>query len=114
VLAAALILSLAFYLVQTLTVSLLAVAARTELGFLSLLFIIPLTGILAVIPISINGIGVKEGATIFYLEQIGTPGSAAFLIAISARVGNLLISLVGGLFLLVQSLGRRKATLTAE
>jgi uncharacterized protein (TIRG00374 family) len=114
VLAAALILSLAFYLVQTMTVSLLAVAARTELGFLSLLFIIPLTGILAVIPISINGIGVKEGATIFYLEQIGTPGSAAFLIAISARVGNLLISLVGGLFLLVQSLGRRKATLTAE
>jgi uncharacterized protein (TIRG00374 family) len=114
VLAAALILSLAFYLGQTVSILLLAIAARTELDFLSLLFIIPLTGILAVLPISINGIGVKEGALIFYLEQIGTSGSAAFLIAISSRVGNLMISLVGGLLFLVQSLGRRKSASTAE
>jgi uncharacterized membrane protein YbhN (UPF0104 family) len=114
VLAAALILSLAFYLVQTVTLSLLAIAARTDLGFMSLLFITPLTGILVALPISINGIGVREGATIFYLEQIGTPGSAAFLIAISARVGNLMISLFGGLLFLVQSLGRRKAPVTTK
>ena len=114
VLAAALSLSLAFYLVQTVTVLLLAVAARTDVDFMSLLFIVPLTGILVVLPISINGIGVREGATIFYLEHVGMPGSAAFLIAIAARFGNLIISLIGGLLFLVQSLGRNKAAMTAE
>jgi hypothetical protein len=78
VLSVALILSLGFYVVQTLTMSLLAVAARTDLDFMSLLFIVPLTGILVVLPISINGIGVREGATIFYLEQIGTPALRHF------------------------------------
>ena len=68
------ILSLIFHITQAVTIYLFSLAARADVPFLSLLFITPLTGLLVVLPISINGIGVKEGSFVFYLERIGTPG----------------------------------------
>jgi uncharacterized protein (TIRG00374 family) len=108
------ILSAVFHITQAVTVYLFALAARADIPFLSLLFITPLTGLLVVLPISINGIGVKEGSFVFYLERIGIPGPAALLIAISGRVGNMMVSLIGGLLFLIQGLGRRKRAMATE
>jgi uncharacterized protein (TIRG00374 family) len=103
-----LLLSLVFHALQSVTLLLFVVAAGVDAPFLTLLFIAPLTGILVVLPISMNGLGVKEGSLVFFLERIGTPGPDALLIALLGRVGNMTISLIGGLLFLLERSSRDK------
>lgn len=97
---AAMLISLVFHALQSLTLLLFAMAVGVDAPVLAMLFISPLTGILVVLPISINGIGVKEGSLVFFMERIGAPGPEALLIALLGRVGNMTVSLIGGFFFL--------------
>ena len=107
-LAVSLLLSLLFHTLQSVSLLLFAWAAGVSPPFATLLFIAPLTGILVVLPVSINGIGIKEGSLVFFLEQIGTPGPEALLIALMGRLGNMTISLIGGLLFLFERSERNK------
>jgi uncharacterized protein (TIRG00374 family) len=102
----AIALSIVFHALQSVVLLLFAMAAGINVPFLAMLFISPLTGILVVLPISINGIGVKEGSLVFFLEKIGAPGPEALLVALLGRVGNMTASLIGGVFFLIERSGR--------
>ncbi len=109
VLLSAVALSLVFHALQAVTLLLFADSVGMDAPFLALLFISPLTGILVVLPVSINGIGVKEGSLVFFLEKIGAPGAEALLVAFLSRLGNMTVSLIGGLFFLVERGARRES-----
>jgi hypothetical protein len=104
-------LSLLYYVTQSIKVYYFALATNIEISIIPFFFITPLVGILRMMPISINGIGIQEGSFVFYLEKIGIAGPSALLVAIMTRVSVLIFSLIGGvLFLIHNGEHRRKQT----
>lgn len=105
-------LSLLYHIGNSVTVYYFVVAANGGVSLIPLFFIAPLVGILVVIPISINGIGIQEGAYIFYLEQIGVAPSTALFVAVLSRVLLLVFSLIGGLLVLIHRDSSQRKTVS--
>jgi uncharacterized membrane protein YbhN (UPF0104 family) len=103
---ACLILSAAFYIINTISVYFFAFSANVNISFVNLAFIVPLVLFVVMIPISINGIGIQEGAFFFYFEKIGVDSSEALLIAILPRIGALIFSLIGALLYMYESINK--------
>jgi len=60
-------------------------------------YVVPLAAVAVTAPVSINGIGVREGVYIYYLGQIGVPAASAAAVAIALFVMNTLLAALGGL-----------------
>ncbi|MCH8063485.1 MAG: flippase-like domain-containing protein [Chloroflexi bacterium] len=101
-------LSLLYHIVNSFVVYFVALAANANVSVLDVMLITPLVAMLIMIPISVNGIGIQEGSYVFYLEQVGVAGPAALLTAVLARLGLFIFSLIGGLLLLLQFIGRHR------
>jgi len=69
---------------------------------------IPLLGLLMVLPISINGLGVREGMGIILFTQIGLLEEQALLVEFITYVIMVVVSLIGGLFFLQRHLSRNR------
>jgi uncharacterized membrane protein YbhN (UPF0104 family) len=84
-------------------------ALGLEVPFSFCLIIYPLVGTFSAIPISFNGLGLREGGYIFLLAVIGigTEQGAAFGILLFLIVA--LDSLLGGLLFLFQQMPRADA-----
>ncbi len=108
IVAIALLLSLVFYILKSLTIYFFVLSVNATASFAVFLFFAPLLGLLVMIPISLNGIGIQEGSYILYLERLGLEDSAALLVAVIARIAVLILGLIGGLLFLVQSGSRSK------
>lgn len=67
---------------------------------LSFFVFIPLLGLLMILPISINGLGVREGMGVILFTQIGLLEEQALLVEFITYVIMVLVSLLGGLFFL--------------
>lgn len=112
-LAAALALSVVFQFVQAVTVLLFVIAANADVSFIGVLFISPLVGLLAAVPVSVNGLGIQEGSYVFFFEQVGVLGPQALVIALISRLSRVLLSLVGG-WLFMIGRNRRKVPIDLE
>ena len=67
-----------------------------DVSLLQLLAILSLSLLAGAIPISLNGLGVKEGITVFLLSQVGVPVSLGLVIsAVNSGIGLLMGLLVG-------------------
>ena len=73
---------------------------------LSFFVFIPLLGLLMVLPISINGLGVREGMGVILFTQIGLLEEQALLVEFITYVIMIVVSLIGGLFFLQRHLIR--------
>ena len=62
------------------------------------------------LPISINGIGVRESAYMFLLGQMGVPKAEAFLIGLGTFLFVLIVNSVGGLIAL--NVGQKEEGIT--
>jgi uncharacterized protein (TIRG00374 family) len=100
-------LSLLYHLVRSAAVYCFVLAANLDISYMHVLLISLLVGVLIMIPISINGIGIQEGSYVFYLELLGVAGPAALLVAVLSRGSLLAMSLVGGLLFLIDGSGGR-------
>jgi len=76
---------------------------------LSFFVFIPLLGLLMVLPISINGLGVREGMGIILFTQIGLLEEQALLVEFITYIIMVVVSLIGGLFFLRRHLIRDPA-----
>jgi uncharacterized protein (TIRG00374 family) len=103
-LVSAVVLSLLYLVTNSVGMYYYALAANVTVNFIHLIFIVTFAAIIIMIPISINGIGLQEGAIFVYLERVGVDPSSALLVAILPRIGLLLFALLGGL-LFVYDLG---------
>jgi hypothetical protein len=85
-------------LVQVATVAFhLAVvhALDIHIGAFDMAVAVPLAGITQMLPVSVNGFGVREAAFCFYFTRIGLPCEQAILLSLSATALVMLFSLSG-------------------
>ncbi|NNE09268.1 MAG: flippase-like domain-containing protein [Gemmatimonadetes bacterium] len=91
--------------VQTLRVLVHYFAART-IGLdppLVLFFLfIPIIAVFLALPISINGLGIREGLGVYLYGLIGIESELAFTISFLAYVIGVVVSLLGGVFFIVR------------
>jgi glycosyltransferase 2 family protein len=82
----------------------------TSLQFVQFFVFVPLLGLLMILPISINGLGVREGAGILLFTQIGFTKEQALLMELITYAIMVVVSLTGGYYFLQRSFERKGKT----
>ena len=108
---AAVLLSLTVHLIQAGMHTVMGYALGLEVPFSFCLIIYPLVGTFSAIPISLNGLGLREGGYIYLLAVIGIGTEQAIAFGILLFLIIALDSLIGGLVFLLQQMPRPNAPL---
>ncbi|WP_129674706.1 lysylphosphatidylglycerol synthase transmembrane domain-containing protein [Candidatus Chloroploca sp. Khr17] len=93
-------------LVHALWIGMHVIASRAlgiEAAWLLYLLMVPLTDIIGMVPIFFNNVGARDLVFTLYLRQAGVPDATALALAFTVFSIRLLISLIGGVVLLVRS-----------
>lgn len=85
----------------------LSLAFNVPVPLLYIFILVPIVLVLVRLPISIDGIGIKEGAFVYFLSLIGIPSSDALLLGIASHVLAVLSILPGGVLYAFNGLGVR-------
>jgi len=93
-------LSVVFHVLMALGNWALTLAVGASARITDLAWVIPSAGLISMIPISLNGYGLREASLIFLLGHVGIPQPAAAATALLGRGILLLFSALGGLILL--------------
>lgn len=101
VISQSLIISFIFQAVVIINAYLYILAINNYIAISQLVPIIPLISLISLIPLSINGIGVTEGAFVYFFSILGLSSAEALSIALLSRGVNLAVSLLGGIFYLL-------------
>ena len=75
-------------------------AFTDQLGLVDIFSVMPIVAVITAIPISISGIGVREGLFVSLLAPFGVSAAVATLISVSGFLINTVGSLIGGLVFL--------------
>lgn len=67
-----------------------------EISLMTVILIIPLVNLIAQIPISLNGLGLREGAFTLLFTAVGVPAAVSIGAALVDRIVAVLMSLIGG------------------
>ena len=87
----------------------IAYSLRVPIGFSELAVIVPISFIVQMLPLSMNGFGVREATFGFYFSRIGLPLESALLVSFLGAALIMLFSLSGAAAYLAR--GRRTAQL---
>lgn len=79
-----------------------ALALKIEVSFVSFLFMVPIVLLIAMIPISIGGMGIRENTTAYFLQSFGVAASKAAIFPLLILFLLLLFSIIGGVILLIR------------
>lgn len=79
-----------------------ALALKLDISFLSFLFMVPIVLLVAMIPISIGGIGIRENTTAYFLESFGIVSAKAAILPLLILFLLLLESIIGGILFLIR------------
>jgi uncharacterized membrane protein YbhN (UPF0104 family) len=82
-----------------------AYSLRVDISFSDMAFIVPVTFIVQMLPVSMNGFGVREATFGFYFSRIGLPLESALLVSLVGAAMIMLFSLSGA----AVYVGRRRA-----
>jgi glycosyltransferase 2 family protein len=99
--------SLVFQALRVLGVVALGIALGLDLGLLAYLVFVPLVIMLTMLPISVGGIGVREGAFVYFFTGAGVPAEAALALSLLLYLVSLLSVLPGGVIYLLEGVGVR-------
>jgi uncharacterized membrane protein YbhN (UPF0104 family) len=86
----------------------IAQSMRIPIGFSELALIVPISFIVQMLPISMNGFGVREATFGFYFTRLGLPLESALLVSFVGAAVIMVFSLSGGLVYLART--RRRST----
>jgi uncharacterized protein (TIRG00374 family) len=92
--------------VQAILVAFYLAIARSmhiPIGFAELAVIVPVSFIVQMIPLSVNGFGVREATFGFYFTRLGLPLESALLVSFMGAALMMLVSLSGGIAYLRRS-----------
>ncbi|MBE9037223.1 flippase-like domain-containing protein [aff. Roholtiella sp. LEGE 12411] len=84
---------------------LIAHQLKIPISFLELLVFIPIIAVITLLPISLGGLGVKEGLWVYLFNRIGLTGEQALLLSVTITMLGWLLALPGGIVLLLDSAG---------
>jgi hypothetical protein len=113
-LAAAALLSLVVHLIQTWMHVVMGRALGLDLPFTFCLIVYPLVGTFAAIPVSLNGLGLREGGYIYLLAVIGIGTEKAIAFGLLLFLIVALDSLIGGLLFLLQKSAKPTAVIAEK
>jgi uncharacterized protein (TIRG00374 family) len=91
------IISLIFQMYLIWLIMILMKSISLDFSFLELILILPAITLICLIPISINSIGIREGAFVFFFTFIGITSSEALALALLYRFATILFGSVGGI-----------------
>jgi glycosyltransferase 2 family protein len=74
-----------------------ALALGIDLGLAAFIFIVPVVSIIAMIPISIGGIGLRENSLVFIMVALGAANEEAALCSLLLLLMLILVGMVGGI-----------------
>jgi len=74
----------------------IARSMRIPVGFAELALVVPITLIVQMLPIAMNGLGVREATFAFYFTRFGLPIESGLLVSFVGAAVILLFSLSGG------------------
>src|SRR5688572_17403293 len=90
----------------------IAHSMRIPVGFAELAVVVPITFIVQMLPVSMNGFGVREATFGFYFSRLGLPLESALLVSFTGAALIMLVSLSGAFAYVGRS--RRPAELDAS
>ena len=92
--------SLIYQALHVLTVYFVALALGIDLPMIYYFLFIPVVMAVALIPLSLNGLGMREGAWVLLFGQVGLSSAEAFSMSILSFLVVSVVSLAGGVFYL--------------
>lgn len=97
-------LSLLFHLLTIVNTAAVARAVGwTEIPWVGLLVVVPLILLVGAVPVSPQGLGIQEGAFVFFLHSVGASTGQALAIALVLRAKSYLLALCGGIVWIFRS-----------
>lgn len=81
----------------------LALSTGADISFLELMTVLPVISLVASLPISIGGWGVREGAFVYGLGLLGVPMEISFLISIQVGLIGMAVTVLTGIPALMTS-----------
>lgn len=99
-LAILLAISVFYQMLQIVAVYFLALSLGIDLSLLYYFIFIPILQAVSMIPVSINGLGVREGSWVLLFARAGVPSAEAFSMSILSLMVMTATSLLGGVFYL--------------
>jgi glycosyltransferase 2 family protein len=82
----------------------IALALGMELEFYIFIFVLPFIALVAIIPITVGGIGIRENALVFSITLFGIAQSKATLFSIIILAIILIIGMIGGIIYLIKNI----------
>jgi glycosyltransferase 2 family protein len=92
----AMLLSVLFHLFTIVNTQAACWALGLQVHFLDLAVVVPVVLMVAAIPISMNALGIMEGAFVYFLGLAGLDAASALSVALVLRAKNILLALLGG------------------
>ncbi len=77
-------------------------ALGIELGLTAFIFIVPIVALIAMLPISIGGIGLRENSLVFIMTALGAARSPSALTSLILFAMLILIGIIGGLVYVIR------------
>ncbi|NEZ55744.1 UPF0104 family protein [Leptolyngbyaceae cyanobacterium CCMR0081] len=74
-----------------------------SISFLALLVFIPIVVVITLLPISLGGLGLKEGLWVYLFSRVGLGAEEALLLSLTVTVLGWLLSIPGGIILLLNT-----------
>lgn len=93
-------LSILFHVATIVNTQAACLALGLEVRFLDLAVLVPVVLAVAAIPVSMNALGIMEGAFVYFLALAGLGPAEALSVALILRAKNILLALLGGLLFL--------------
>lgn len=92
-----LILSFIFQFINILTVVLLGMSIKINAPLLSYFFIVPIVDLLSILPISISGLGIREGGYVLMFKSLGVEASKGLACGLLVLTITLISGILGGI-----------------
>ncbi len=104
-----LILSFLFQFVRVLVTYAGSLALHQNIDLVYFFIFVPLIILVALLPISVGGIGVREGAFVYFFSQVGMSTAEAFTLSLLLYALNLIVILPGGIIYVAEGLAAKEA-----
>lgn len=102
--------SLVFNLLLIALNYLLALAFGYRIPWIYFFVFVPVISFLLVLPLSLNGLGIREGGYVFLFSQVGVPANVALAMSLSFYAIIVATGLIGGVLYAIQGLRGYAAT----
>lgn len=88
---------------------LFAIALNINIGFADLALLYSVSAVIISIPVSINGIGVREGVFIFAFGYWGIPAESALAFSFLSFTSTIILSIIGGSIFVAENIIKAKS-----